>query len=92
MQNWIGIGIWIVMGGLLGLASKLLVSLPKENPGHTTLLVILGALGSVVGGMLGVGLLQFYEPNALSLGGMIGALVLGLFMASMYRWSIKSLT
>ena len=80
------------MGGLLGLASKLVVKLPREAPGHTTLLVILGSLGSVIGGMLGVGLLEFYHPVALSLGGTIGAVLLGFSLSGLYRWSIKNLT
>ena len=43
MQNWIGIGIWIVMGVAIGLAMKVLIKRPEETQGHTMVLVTLGA-------------------------------------------------
>lgn len=92
MENWIGIGIWIVLGALIGLGMRLLVALPDEQPGHTPLIAIFGAFGAVVGGMLGVGLLQFDEPKALSLGGMLGAVLLASLLTCTYRWAVRSLT
>ncbi len=91
MENWIGVGIWIVLGALVGLAMKVVIQRPEEQPGHTLLLVILGAFGAVIGGMLGVGLFHFYDPTALSIGGMGGALVLAAIMAWTYRWGIRTM-
>ena len=91
MENWIGIGIWIIMGGLIGLVVKTLVKRPEATPGHTGLIVILGAFAAVVGGMLGVGLFSFEDPRALSLGGMMGAVFLSVLFTFIYRWGVKGL-
>lgn len=91
MENWIGIGIWIVMGGVIGLLMKGVVRLEEETPGHTPVLAVLGAFGAVIGGMLGVGIFHFYDPVALSVGGMISAAVFAAFMAWVYRWGVRSL-
>jgi hypothetical protein len=91
MENWIGIGIWIVMGGVIGLLMKAVVRLEGETPGHTPILAVLGAFGAVIGGMLGVGIFHFYDPVALSVGGMASAAVFAAFMAWVYRWGIRSL-
>jgi hypothetical protein len=89
MQNWIGIGIWIVMGAAVGLAMKALVKLPAETAGHTPVLMALGAFAAVIGGMLGVGIFHLYEPLALSLGGMGAAFVFSALMTFIYRWGIR---
>lgn len=90
MENWIGVAIWIVLGAAIGLSMKVVVKLPQETtPGHSSLLAVLGALGAVVGGMLGVGIFSFWDANALSLGGMGGAVALSFLMAFLYRWGIK---
>lgn len=91
MQNWIGIGIWIVMGVAIGLAMKVFVKRPEETPGHTPVLAALGAFASVIGGMLGVGLFDMYHPLALSLGGMASAAVFAALMTFIYRWGIRGL-
>ena len=52
MENWIGIAVWIVMGGLIGLVMKAIVKRPEATEGHTAILVVLGAFAGVVGGML----------------------------------------
>lgn len=91
MENWIGVGIWIVLGAFIGLSMKLLVSLPEETSGHTAILAILGAFAAVIGGMLGVGLFHFHEPLALSLGGMGGAVLLAVLLTYIYRWGVKGL-
>lgn len=91
MENWIGVGIWIVVGAVIGLVMKALVALPDEQPGHTTILVLFGAFGAVIGGMLGVGLFHFYHPSALSVGGMASAVVLAGVMAWIYRWGIRTM-
>ena len=91
MQNWIGIGIWIVMGVAIGLAMKAIIKRPEETPGHTPVLVTLGAFGAVIGGMLGVGIFHLYEPLALSPGGMGGALALSVLCAFLYRWGVRSM-
>jgi hypothetical protein len=91
MENWIGVGIWIVLGALVGLTMKVLVKRPEEQPGHTLILVLFGAFGAVVGGMLGVGIFQFEDPTALSLGGMVGALALSALFTWLYRWGIRTL-
>ena len=89
MENWIGIGIWIVMGAAIGVTMKALVKQPSETPGHTTVIAVLGAFGAVIGGMLGVGIFQFWFPSALSLGGMGGAVFLASLMSFLYRWGIR---
>jgi len=91
MENWIGIGIWIVMGAVIGLLMKVLVKRPEETPGHTLVLVVIAAFGAVIGGMLGVGIFHFFEPLALSVGGMASAAVFAAFMAWVYRWGIRGL-
>jgi small basic protein len=89
MENWIGVGIWIVLGGAIGLLMKVVVKQPYESPGHSTVLAVIGALGGVIGGMLGVGIMEFDYPTALSTGGMIGAAFLSALMAFLYRWGIR---
>jgi len=92
MENWIGVGIWIVMGAVVGLAMKLVVRRPDTTPGHTRLLCLLGAFAAVIGGMLGVGIFEFDDPVALSIGGMGGAAGFAALMTWVYRWGIKGLT
>jgi hypothetical protein len=92
MENWIGIAIWIVMGGAIGLLMKAVVRLDDEAPGHTTLIAVLGAFAAVVGGMLGVGIFHFDHPEALSLGGMAGGAFLALLFTFIYRWGVRGLT
>jgi len=89
MQNWIGIGIWIVMGAVIGLFMKMLIKRPEETPGHTPILMALGAFASVIGGMLGVGIFHLYEPLALSAGGMGVAFGFAALMTFIYRWGIR---
>jgi uncharacterized membrane protein YeaQ/YmgE (transglycosylase-associated protein family) len=91
MQNWIGIGIWIILGMLIGVIMKAVIKRPEETPGHTAILAVLGAFGAVIGGMLGVGWLEFFDPRALSLGGMLGAVVFATFISWLYRWGIRTL-
>ena len=91
MQNWIGIGIWIVLGVLIALGMKALIKRPEETEGHIVVLAALGAFGAVIGGMLGVGLGEFFEPRALSLGGTLGAVVFAMFVSWLYRWGIRTL-
>lgn len=91
MENWIGIGIWVVMGVAIGLLMKVLVKRPEETPGHSAVLAAIGAFGAVVGGMLGVGIFHFYEPISLSAGGMAGAAVFAAFMSWVYRWGVRGL-
>ncbi len=92
MTNWIGVGIWILLGAGIGLVMKGLVRLRHERPGHTLLLTVLGAFGAVVGGMLGVGIFEFDRPVALSAGGMGGAVAFAILITWIYRWGARSLT
>jgi hypothetical protein len=91
MENWIGIGVWIVVGALVGLSMKVLVKQTGERSGHATLLAVFGAFGAVIGGMLGVGLFHFDHPTALSLGGFGGAIFLSALLTWVYRWGIRRL-
>jgi hypothetical protein len=91
MENWIGIGVWIVMGSLIGSAMKAVIRRPEATAGHTAILVVLGAFAAVVGGMLGVGIFAFGDPRALSLGGLAGAVFLSLVFTFIYRWGIRGL-
>jgi len=91
MQNWIGIGIWIVVGVLIAMVMKALIKRPEESKGHTVVLATLGAFGALIGGMLGVGLGEFFDPRALSLGGTVGAVVFATFISWLYRWGIRTL-
>ena len=92
MENWIGVAVWIVMGVSIGLGMKIIVRLDVTSPGHTPVLCALGAFGAVIGGMLGVGILEFDRPVALSPGGMAGAVALAALMTFIYRWGITRLT
>ena len=91
MQNWIGIGIWIVMGAGIGLAMKAIIKRPEETPGHTPVLLALGAFAAVIGGMLGVGIFHLYEPLAISAGGMGVAAGFAALMTFLYRWGVRGL-
>jgi hypothetical protein len=91
MQNWIGIAIWIVMGMVVGLVMKALIQRPEETPGHTPILMVLGAFAAVIGGMLGVGIVHLYEPLAISTGGMAGAAIFSVMMTFVYRWGLRTL-
>ena len=92
MENWIGVAVWIVMGVSVGLGMKIVVRLDETSPGHTPVLCALGAFASVIGGMLGVGILEFDDPVALSRGGMAGAAAFAALMTWVYRWGITRLT
>ncbi len=92
MENWIGVAVWIVIGVVIGLAMQVIVKHPGTRPGHTRILCVLGAFGSVVGGMLGVGIFEFYDPVALSWGGMAGAMGLAGLITWLYRWGVTALT
>ena len=91
MQNWVGIGIWIVMGAAIGLSMKVFIKRPEETPGHTPVLAVLGAFAAVIGGMLGVGFFELYEPLAISAGGMGAAFVFAALMTFIYRWGVRGL-
>jgi hypothetical protein len=91
MENWIGVGIWIVLGAGVGLAMRALVKRPEERPGHAAILLVFGAFGAVIGGMLGVGLFHFDHPTALSLGGFAGAIALSALLTWVYRWGLRTL-
>jgi len=91
MENWIGVGIWILMGSLIGLLMKGVIKRPRATSGHTGLIMILGAFAGVVGGMLGVGIFAFFDPKALSSGGMLGAAGLAVLFTFIYRWGTKGL-
>ena len=91
MENWIGIGVWIVMGAAIALVVRVVIKRPEETPGHLPVLITLGAFGAVVGGMLGVGIFEFDDPLALSTGGMVGAVTLSTLISLIYRWGIRGL-
>jgi len=92
MENWIGAVVWVIMGGAIGLAMKLVVKNAQETPGHSTLLVALGGFAAAIGGMLGVGIFEFDDPAALSPGGMASAAAFAALMTWVYRWGVKGLT
>ena len=91
MENWIGIGVWIVMGSFIALVMRTVIKRPEETRGHVPVLVLIGAFGAVIGGMLGVGIFEFEDPLALSAGGMAGAVTFSVFMSFVYRWGIRGL-
>lgn len=91
MQNIIGVAIWIVMGVVVGLVMKALVKRPEATPGHTTILLVLGALAAVIGGMLSVGIFDLYGNSVISRAGMLGALGFSALMTWVYRWGIRGL-
>ena len=91
MQNWIGIGIWIVMGAAIGLLMRAAISRPEEQPGHAQVIMLLGAFAAVIGGMLGVGIFHLFDPLALSIGGMAGAVAFSVLMTFIYRWGLRTL-
>ncbi len=89
MENWIGIGLWIIMGFVIGMIMKSLVRNPDETPGHTAVLVVLGGFAAVIGGMLGVGIFHFDDPVSLSVGGIAAAAVFSAAMTFLYRWGVR---
>ena len=91
MENWIGSGLWIVLGVLIGMLMQLLVKRPEATSGHTVLLGVLGAFAAVIGGMLGVGIGAFETQAALSVAGMIGAVSFAALMTWVYRWGIRGM-
>ena len=91
MNNWIVIGIWIVMGAAIAFVMRMVIKRPEETPGHVPVLLVLGAFGAVIGGMLGVGIFEFDDPVAWSAGGMAGAATLAVVMSFIYRWGIRGL-
>lgn len=90
MENWIGIGIWIVMGAVIGLVVKAAIKRPEEQAGHSVIIAVLGAFGAVIGGMLGVGIFHFEDPVSLSVGGMVSGAVFAGLMAWTYRWGVRA--
>ncbi len=38
MENWIGIGVWIVMGAFIALVMRAAIKRPEETPGHAPVL------------------------------------------------------
>ena len=92
MENWIGAGIWIILGIIVGTVVCAVVKVPGAQPGNRLLAMVFGAFGAVVGGMLGVGIFEFGDERALSAGGMIGALALSILMSWTYRWGSKSVS
>jgi len=91
MNNWIAIGIWIVMGAAIAFVMRMVIKRPEETPGHVPVLLVLGAFGAVIGGMLGVGIFEFDDPVAWSAGGMAGAATFAVLMSFIYRWGIRGL-
>ena len=91
MENWIGVGVWIVMGAIIAFVMKIAIKRPEETPGHVPVLLVIGAFGAVIGGMLGVVIFEFDEPLAFSTGGMAGAATFAVFMSFIYRWGIRGL-
>ena len=96
MENWIGIGVWIVMGAVIALVIRVMIKRPEETPGHVPVLVAIGVFGAVIGGMLGVGIFEFGvlqrdDPIAWSAGGIAGAATFAAFMSFIYRWGIRGL-
>ena len=90
-NNWVVIGIWIAMGAAIALVMKFAIKRPEETPGHVPVLVVIGAFGAVIGGMLGVGIFEFDDPVAWSTGGMAGAATFAVVMSFIYRWGIRGL-
>ncbi len=68
-----------------------LVRRPEETTGHLPILLVLSSFGAIIGGMLGVGLVEFQNPIALSPGGMAGAIVFSILISFIYRWGIRGL-
>jgi len=91
MQNWIGIGIWIILGAVIGLVMRALIKRPSETPGHIIILMVVGSFAAVIGGMLGVGVFHLYEPLAISPGGMAGGVIFSAMITFIYRWGIRGL-
>ncbi len=90
-NNWIAIGVWIVMGAAIAFVMRIAIKRPEETPGHVPVLLLLGAFGAVIGGMLGVGIFEFDDPVAWSTGGMAGAATFAVVMSFIYRWGIRGL-
>jgi len=79
------------MGAAIAFVMRMVIKRPEETPGHVPVLLVLGAFGAVIGGMLGVGIFEFDDPVAWSTGGMAGAATLAVLMSFIYRWGIRGL-
>ncbi len=90
-NNWIAVGVWIVMGAAIAFVMRIAIKRPEETPGHVPVLLVLGAFGAVIGGMLGVGIFEFDDPVAWSTGGIAGAATFAVVMSFIYRWGIRGL-
>ncbi len=90
-NNWTAIGVWIVMGAAIAFVMRIAIKRPEETPGHVPVLLVLGAFGAVIGGMLGVGIFEFDDPVGWSTGGMVGAATFAVVMSFIYRWGIRGL-
>ena len=91
MQNWIGVGIWIVMGAAVGLAMKVIVKRPEETSGHTVVLAALGSFAACIGGMLGVGHLPYVRAPGDQPGRHGRRLRLRRPLTFIYRWGVRGL-
>jgi len=79
------------MGAAIAFVMRMVIKRPEETPGHVPVLLVLGAFGAVIGGMLGVGIFEFDDPVAWSAGGMAGAATFAVLMSFIYRWGIRGL-
>ena len=94
-NDWFQSG-YIVALGLLALVALVLFVVQELQTDAPA--VSLGVLkdrsfssATVIGGMLGVGIGEFFDPRALSVGGMTGAVIFAVFFSWLYRWGSRAL-
>ena len=78
-----GLLVWLVIGLAAGLAVRVLFHAP-----HTERLMTLvfGVFGAFIGGMLGTSPYIHHNPVPLRLGGLLGAILGGLFFTCVYHY------
>jgi len=82
MDFIIGFAVWIAIGLVGGIVSRVLYPAPGLIPGMT---LVFGVCGAFIGGMLGTSPYIHHDPLPLRLGGLIGASVGALFFSWLYH-------
>jgi uncharacterized membrane protein YeaQ/YmgE (transglycosylase-associated protein family) len=82
MEFIIGFAVWIAIGLVGGIISRLVYPAPGLIAGMT---LIFGVCGAFIGGMLGTSAYVHHDPLPLRLGGLIGASLGALIFSWLYH-------
>jgi uncharacterized membrane protein YeaQ/YmgE (transglycosylase-associated protein family) len=79
-----GILAWIVFGLIVGIIAKLLM--PGRDPGGLVITIVLGVVGSLLGGFIGQAL-GFYGPGTRG-AGLVMSIVGAVILLAVYRVTV----